>query len=275
MYRLVNLELQKLLLSRVNKVLIFISFILPFTVLILSSIKINFFGFFTLELGELGIFNFPIIWHITTFFASYFKFFFAIVVVSMIGNEYSNKTIKQNLIDGLSKKEFILSKFYTIVFFSFISTILIGVASFLIGLYYSSYTEATIIFRETEFLFAYFVKLVGFFSLCLFFGMLLRRSAFALAFLFVLYIVEWLVFWGSYEIFDSAETAFKVKNFMPLESMYKLIDQPFQRIMLTKFPDNMDLAYDYAVHWHEIAIVLGWTGIFVFLSYRLLKVRDL
>jgi ABC-type transport system involved in multi-copper enzyme maturation permease subunit len=275
MLRLINLELQKLLLSKVNKVLIFISFILPFTVLILSSIKINFFGFFTLELGELGIFNFPIIWHITTFFASYFKFFFAIVVVSMIGNEYSNKTIKQNLIDGLSKKEFILSKFYTIVFFSLVSTVLIGVASFLIGLYYSSYTEASIIFRETEYLLAYFVKLMGFFSLCLFFGMLVKRSAFALAFLFILYIVEWLVFWGTYEAFGSTDTAWKVKNFMPLESMYKLIDQPFQRIIITKYPDKLDLAYDYAVHWYEIVIVLGWTALFVFLSYRLLKIRDL
>lgn len=275
MLRLIKIELQKLLLSRVNKVLIFISFILPFTVLILSSIKINFFGFFTLELGELGIFNFPIIWHITTFFASYFKLFFAIVVVSMIGNEYSNKTIKQNLIDGLSKKEFILSKFYTIVFFSLISTVLIGVASFLIGLYYSSYTEASIVIRETEYLLAYFVKLVGFFSLCLFFGMLLKRSAFALAFLFVLYILEWLVFWGAYEAFGNSETAWKVKNFMPLESMYKLIDQPFQRIIITKYPDKLDLAYDYAVHWYEILIVMGWTALFVFLSYRLLKKRDL
>lgn len=275
MLRLLNLELQKLLLNRTSKILIFVSFILPFTVLVLSSIKINFFGFFTLELGELGIFNFPIIWHITTFFASYFKFFFAIVVVSMIGNEYSNKTIKQNLIDGLSKKEFILSKFYTIVFFSLLATILIALASFFIGLYYSSYTEVNIIFRETSFLLAYFVKLVGFFSLCLFFGMLLRRSAFALAFLFVLYIVEWLIFWGAYETFGDTETAFKIKNYLPLESMYKLIDQPFQRIMITKFPEKTDLIYDYAVHWYEIVIVLGWTALFIFLSYRLLKKRDL
>ncbi|MDP5081500.1 MAG: ABC transporter permease [Winogradskyella sp.] len=275
MLRLIKLELQKLWLNKVSRVLIFVSFILPFTVLVLSSIKINFFGFFTLELGELGIFNFPIIWHITTFFASYFKFFFAIVVVSMIGNEYSNKTLKQNLIDGLSKKEFILSKFYTIVFFSLCATVLIGVATFLIGLYYSSYTEASIIFREIEFLLAYFIKLVGFFSLCLFFGMLVKRSAFALGFLVILYILEWIVFWGAYEAFGSADTAFKVKNFMPLESMYKLIDQPAQRIVMTKFPEKGDLAYDYAVHWYEIAVVLGWTALFIFLSYRLLKKRDL
>lgn len=275
MIRLISLELQKLWQNRTSKILIFVSFVLPFTVLVLSSIKINFFGFFTLELGELGIFNFPIIWHITTFFASYFKFFFAIVVVSMIGNEYSNKTLKQNLIDGLSKKEFILSKFYTIVFFSFAATVLIGLATFLIGLYYSSYTEASIIFREIDFVLAYFVKLVGFFSLCLFFGMLLKRSAFALAFLFILYIIEWIVFWGAYELFGNSDDAFKVKNVMPLESMYKLIDQPIQRIVMTKFPDKAELSYDYAVHWYEIAIVLGWTALFIFLSYRLLKKRDL
>lgn len=275
MLRLLQLELQKLLLNKTSKVLIFISFILPFFVILLSSLKIPVFGFFTLELGELGVFNFPVIWHLTTFFASQFKFFFAIVVVSMIGNEYSNKTLKQNLIDGLSKKEFILSKFYTIVFFSLVSTILIGLISLCIGLYYSSYNEFGIIIQEMNYLLGYFVKLVGFFSLCLFLGMLVKRSAFALAFLFVLYLFEWLVFWGAYEIFGNADSAFKVKNFMPLESMYKLIDQPFQRVAMTKFPEKAELVYDYAVHWYEIAIVLGWTALFIFLSYRLLKKRDL
>lgn len=274
MLRLLNLELQKLLLNKTSKILIFISFILPFFVILLSSFKINVFGLFTLELGELGIFNFPIIWHITTFFASQFKFFFAIVVVSMIGNEYSNRTIKQNLIDGLSKKEFILSKFYTIIFFSLVSTILIFLISLCIGLYYSSYNEISIILREIEFIAAYFVKLVGFFSFCLFFGMLVKRSAFALAFLFIEFITEWLLYlillWRTND-----DIATKIQNVFPLKSMYKLIVQPFQRVVMTKFPDKVDLAYDYAVHWYEIAIVLGWTVLFIFLSYRLLKIRDL
>ena len=274
MIRLLNLELQKLLLNTTSKVLIFISFILPFFVILLSSLRINFFGFFTLELGELGIFNFPIIWHITTFFASQFKFFFAIVVVSMIGNEYSNRTIKQNLIDGLSKKEFILSKFYTIVFFSLISTILIFIISLCIGWYYSSIDEFRLIIRQTNFLVAYFVKLVGFFSLCFFFAMLLKRSAFALGFLFVLYVVEWISFGLMAWKWDYT-IAEKIQNFFPLKSMYKLIDQPFQRVAMTKFPDKADLAYDYAVHGQEIIIVLVWTVLFIFLSYRLLKQRDL
>ncbi len=274
MVRLLQLELQKLLLNKTSKILIFISFILPFTIILLSAIKINVFGFFTLELGELGIYNFPIIWHITTFFASQFKFFFAIVVVSMIGNEYSNKTIKQNLIDGLSKKEFILSKFYTIVFFSLVATVLLTIIALLIGLYYSSYNEIGIILSETEYLLGYFVKLVGFFSFCLFLGMLAKRSAFALAFLFVDFILEWIIF-GIIAWKANADIAEKIQNFFPLKSMYNLIKQPFQRVAMSKFPDKASLAYDYAVHWYEIVIVIAWTALFVFLSYRLLKKRDL
>ncbi len=274
---LFKLELQKLWLNRASRVLIFVSFILPFFVLLLSSFKINFFGLFTLELGELGVFNFPIIWHITTFFASQFKFFFAIVVVSMIGNEYSNRTLKQNLIDGLSKGEFIRSKFYAIVFFSLISTLLIFALSLCIGLYYSSYDEFGIIIQGTEFIAAYFFKLVGFFSHCLFFGVLFKRSALALGFLFVLFILEWIIFgffmWHFRK--SNSDLPETIQNLFPLKSMYKLIDQPFQRVLISKFPDQGDLVYDYGVHFYEFSIVIFWTAIFVFSSFLLLKKRDL
>ncbi len=274
MKRLLNLELQKLLLNRTSKILIFISFILPFFVILLASLRINVFGFFTIELGEHGIFNFPIIWHLTTFFAAQFKFFFAIVVVSMIGNEYSNKTLKQNLIDGLSKKEFILSKFYAIVFFALVSTFLIFLITLAIGWYYSSINEVNLVFKGSEFLLAYFIKLVGFFSFCLFLAMLVKRSAFALAFLFINFIAEWIMYLLLWKVTDEA-TATKIQNFFPLKSMWKLIDQPFQRIAMTKFPDKNELIYDYAVHGNEILIVCVWIFVFIFLSYKLLKSRDL
>ena len=274
MIRLLQLELQKLILNRTSKILIFISFILPLCVIVLSAIKINFFGFFTLELGELGIFNFPIVWHITTYFSALFKFFFAIVVVSMIGNEYSNKTLKQNLIDGLSKREFILSKFYTIVFFSIISTVIIFILSLVLGLVYSSYNEISIIVREIEFLPAYFLKLLGFFSFCLFLGVLAKRSAFALAFLFVDFILEWIVF-GLIVWKSNVEMATKIQNFFPLTAISNLIKQPFQRVAMSKFPEKNDLAYDYAVHLDSSIIVVLWTAIFILSAYYMIKKRDL
>ncbi len=274
MIRLLQIELQKLLLNRTSKILIFISFILPLCVIVLSAIKINFFGFFTLELGELGIFNFPIVWHINTYFSALFKFFFAIVVVSMIGNEYSNKTLKQNLIDGMSKKEFILSKFYTILFFSLISSLIIFIISLILGFVYSSYNEWSIIMRGIEFIPAYFFKLVGFFAFCLFLSVLAKRSAFALAFLFIDFILEWILF-GIIAWKSNVDMAEKVQSFLPLTSMSNLIKQPFQRIAMSKFPEKNSLDYDYAVHFNATLIVILWTAIFIYSAYYLLKKRDL
>ena len=274
MIRLLQIELQKLLLNRTSKILIFISFILPLCVIVLSAIKINFFGFFTLELGELGIFNFPIVWHINTYFSALFKFFFAIVVVSMIGNEYSNKTLKQNLIDGMSKKEFILSKFYTILFFSLISSLIIFIISLILGFVYSSYNEWSIIMRGIEFIPAYFFKLVGFFAFCLFLSVLAKRSAFALAFLFIDFILEWILF-GIIAWKSNVDMAEKVQSFLPMTSMSNLIKQPFQRIAMSKFPEKNSLDYDYAVHFDATLIVILWTAIFIYSAYYLLKKRDL
>ena len=74
---------------------------------------------------------------------------------------------------------------------------------------------------------------------------------------------------------SSYETAQKVQDFFPLTSMSNLIKQPFQRVAMTKFPSNTDISYDYAVHFDNIVIVLFWTLIFIFSSYKLLKKRDL
>jgi len=104
--------------------------------------------------------------------------------------------------------------------------------------------------------------------------MLVKRSAFALAFLFILFILEW-IFYGVIAWQSDSAFAEKIQSVFPLKSMYNLIDQPFQRIAITKFPDNSQLTYDYSVHSYEILIVLIWTALFIFLSYRLLKKRDL
>src|SRR5699024_3097184 len=56
-----------------------------------------------------GIFNFPYILHFNSYFAAILKIFPALVIISMMTMEYNHRTLKQNLIDGLSKKEFVLS----------------------------------------------------------------------------------------------------------------------------------------------------------------------
>lgn len=277
MIRLLQIEFIKLWNNRASRVLIISYFILLTFISLVAAIKFDI-GPIKFHLAELGIFDFPYIWHFNAFIAAFFKLFLAVVIVSMMANEYSNKTIKQNLIDGLSKWEFVYSKFLTVLAFSAISTVFLFVISLGLGLAYSSFDELSIIFSDLEFILAYFIKLLGFFSFCLFLGIFVKRSAFALGFLILWLIVEQLLFGLIGWKFTSWETAQKIKNFLPLESMQNLIDEPFTRLSAVKNLGNQigeDLNFDYAVHWYEVLIVLCWTAIFIYLSYTLLKKRDL
>lgn len=284
MIRLLSIELQKIWQNRASKILTIVYF-LSLTLLATVALIEFEFGPIKVRAAESGFFNFPYIWHFTTYMASWLKIFLAVIIVSMIANEYSYGTLKQNLIDGMSKKEFLLSKIYTIILFSIVSTILVFIISLILGLKYSSFTEASIIFSDLEYLFAYFLKHVAFFSFCLFLALLIKRSAFTLGFIFVWFMGENV---GhailKYEILDYSpkdkDTVVIdwVKDVLPLESMANLIVEPFTRLNFVKSVSSTvgaTFENNYDVQPINVAIVLFWTTLFLFLSFYILKKRDL
>ncbi|WP_348722196.1 ABC transporter permease [Tenacibaculum sp. 190524A05c] len=276
MLRLLNIEFHKLKNNRASRVLSIIYFGLLASIALIAAIKFDI-GPIKFHLAQEGIFNFPYIWHFNTFIAALLKFFLLLVIVSMMANEYSYKTLKQNLIDGLSKKEFILSKFYTTIAFSAISTVFVLIVSLILGLIYSDFTEISIIFSGLEYLFGYFIKLVGFFSMGLFFGILIKRSAFAVAGVIVYFFVEFFSYWYFVDKFSQA-FADSIYQFLPFKSMWNLIHEPFTRLNAVKsFAKQIgeQVATDYSVKLFDVSIVLIWTAIFIYLSYYLLKKRDL
>ena len=277
MKRLLQIELIKLWNNRASKTLIYGYFILLTGIALIAAIKFDI-GPIKFHLAEQGIFNFPYIWHFNTFVAALLKIFLAIIIVSMMSNEYTYKTIKQNLIDGLSKKEFIASKFLTVVLFSIVSTVFVAVISLILGSIYSDYTEWGIVFTDLRFLVAYFIKLVGFFSFCLFIGILVKRSAFALGFL-----ILWQMFEGftrgmiRWKLFDG-ETTDAIMGFFPLNAMFNVLKEPFSRLSAVQSVANQigeEIALDYGTSLLDMGIVLAWTAIFIWGSYRIIKKRDL
>ncbi|MBZ9630600.1 ABC transporter permease [Salegentibacter sp. LM13S] len=278
MLRLLEIEYHKLRYSRSAKILVFTYFILITFIALIASIEFNL-GAINFRVADQGIFNFPYIWHFNSYIAALLKLFLAIVIVSMMSNEYSNRTLKQNLIDGLSKKEFIASKFLTVTVFSLISTLFLFIVSLILGLSFSDFTEASIIFSDMEYMIAYFVKLTGFFAFCMFLGILIKRSAFALGFLFIWWILESIVYGVlKWQIFRDSEIADNIARFFPLESMSNLIKEPFSRLSAVQTAATQlgsEFDKDYGIHWDQLLIVIFWTAIFVFLSYSLLKKRDL
>ena len=275
MFRLLYIEFHKLKHNKASKILSIIYFILLTSIALIAVIKFDI-GPIKFHLAEQGIFNFPYIWHFNTYIAAIFKFFLLLVIVSMMANEYSYKTLKQNLIDGLSKKEFILSKFYTVVVFSLISTLFVFVVSLILGLIYSDFNEVSIIFSDLTYLFAFFIKLLGFFSFGLFLGILIKRSAFAVGAMLVWSMIEGFakgMFYWKFK--DNVDELMRI---FPLEAMSNLIKEPFTRLSAVKTVAKQvgeDLSKDFSVQILDIAIVLFWTAIFIYLSYVLLKRRDL
>lgn len=278
MLRLLAIEFHKLRFSRSAKVLITTYFILITFIALIASIEFSF-GGVTFRVADQGIFNFPFIWHFNSYVAATLKLFLAIVIVSMMSNEYSNRTLKQNLIDGLSKKEFVLTKFLTVVGFALLSTGFLFIVSLILGLSFSDYTGLSIIFSDMEYLFAYFIKLTGFFTFCMFLGILIKRSAFALGFLFIWWVFESIVSGLlRWKFFRGEEIADSIVQFFPLESMSILVKEPFSRLNAVQTAATQlgsEFSKDYAVHWHQLLVVLVWTAIFVYLSFLLLKKRDL
>lgn len=278
--RLLGIELYKIWHNKTSRVLMFGYFLLIFSIAILSTINVEF-GPIKFNLAEQGIFNFPYIWHFNTFIIALLKIFFAIVIVAMIGNEYSYKTIKQNLIDGMSKGEFLKSKVYTIAAFVGISTLLVFIISLILGGVYSDYNEFQIIFSELEYLLAYAVKLFGFFSFCLFLAILIKRSAFALGFLALWQVFEGIAYgllrWRFSDLIPQL-SAEQVIKFFPLQSIGNLITEPFTRLSaIQNIADQLGEGFtkDYGVSFLNITVVLVWSALFIWGSYSLLKGRDL
>lgn len=278
MMRLLSIELHKLRYNRSAKVISIVYFVLITFIALIASIEFKF-GSINFRVADQGIFNFPYIWHFNTYIAAILKIFLAIVIVSMMANEYSYRTLKQNLIDGLSKKEFVLSKFFAVLGFALISTLFVFVVSMILGLIFSDFNEVSIIFSDLEYLLAFFIKLTGFFSFCLFLGILVKRSAFALGFLFIWFIGESILFGlMKWKFFKGTGIAENIAQFFPLQAMSNLIVEPLSRLNAIKTAASQlgeGFQKSYEVPLSSTLIVLAWTAIFIWLSYVIVKKRDL
>ena len=279
MKRLISIEFQKLWQNRASRILIISYFIILSFIALIASVKLDILGM-EFKLADQGIFNFPYIWHFNTYVAVYLKAFLAIVIVSMMANEYTYGTLKQNLIDGLSKKEIIQSKLLVVGLFALSSTVFIFILTLILGYSFSSFTELSIVFTDIAYIGAFFLDLLAFFSFCLFAGILIKRSAFAIGFIVMWYLAEWIIYATLLnKVFNDTEMTNKVTAFFPLISISNLLTEPITRFKAYRAIESQvntsAVVKDYSVHWDNVAIVIIWTIIFMLMSYRILKKRDL
>lgn len=280
MNKLLKLEYYKNLNYKPFRVFTLLYFVILTALLFIGLIDFDLFGG-TINLKQQGIYNFPEIWNFTTWIVGLLKIFLGLIIVFSICQEFSDRMFKQNIIDGLSREEFIASKLLTIGIFTIISTLIVFAITLFLGYQYSTVTSSDRVFEEIFFIGNYFVKLFTFFCFLMFLSVLLRKSVFVFLAVFIFWIVEGVL--STAEVFmkvkgmqgaqrnEILQNDFFVSHLLPLESMSSLIPNPMMRLNMAKM---MGLRYEFHYPTESLIACLAWCAVFILGSYWILRKRD-
>lgn len=182
MKKLFNLEKIKALSYPAFKTLMIIHFLLFFLVILIGS-RVHFSvpGF-----SVKGLYQFPNIWKFFPWVASWFNLFLAIVVIVLVGNEFSFRTFRQNVIDGLSRNDLIKGKLILIVTIAIYTFLMVLLAILIFGIINTKEFSFNIIFENSYLLLVYFIQAIGYMTLGLLISVIFRNNALSII-MFILY----------------------------------------------------------------------------------------
>ena len=256
------------------RVIILLHFILFFlVVLVTSRLDITIPGFSTDYL-----YQFPNIWEFFPWVASWFNLLLAILIIVMTGNEYTFRTFRQHVIDGLSRSDLLTGKVFLIITIAIYSMLMVLLFSLLFGFIFTRDMTAGLFVKKTYILLVYFVQAVAYMSTGFLLAILFRNTALAIV-LFILYrlIIEPVV-----RLFFPPEA----RLYFPMKVISNLTPMPeFLSISSGNKadPGNVDtlnlreigiLAEDLPVYLN-LLLALGYTALFIGLAWLLLRRRNL
>ncbi len=256
------------------RVIILLHFILFFlVVLVTSRLDITIPGFSTDYL-----YQFPNIWEFFPWVASWFNLLLAILIILMTGNEYTFRTFRQHVIDGLSRFDLLTGKVFLIIAIAVYSMLMVLLFSLLFGFVFTSDMTAGLFVKKTYILLVYFVQAVAYMSTGFLLAILFRNTALAI----VLFILYRLIIEPVFRLFFPPEA----RLYFPMKVISNLTPMPeFLSISSGNKadPGNVDtlnlremgiLAEDLPVYLN-LLLALGYTALFIGLAWLLLRRRNL
>ena len=225
----------------------------------LASLTEGFGG--SINVKRIPLYHFPDVWLNLIWFSGLLKIVLAIMVVISVTNEFTYRTVRQNIIDGMSRSQFLFSKILTNVLLSLMSVIMIFGIGLVTGLIYSPTIELKNIITDLEFFPAYFLEIFFFLSYALMMSIFIQRSGLTIILLLLSQGIEAIITVNIDEIVPA------IIPFFPMRSIWNLIKIPYQRYAFQEIQDYLLFS--------TVAIVMGWIIIFNYLSYLKLKKSDI
>ncbi|TRX62158.1 hypothetical protein FNH22_02225 [Fulvivirga sp. M361] len=210
---------------------------------------------------KIPILHFPDIWQNITYVYTFLKVFLAIIIVISISNEFTYKTVRQNIIDGMSRLDFLKSKLLTILMVSMGSAVLVFLTGLITGALYTPDMAFADMFSEIEFVFAYFLDLFAFLTFSFLLTVILKRSALTVFILLIYRPVEWII------IINLPTAIEGIGQYFPLQAMSNMIEVPFPKYIFQEINDDVNTTM--------VGVVIAWICLFVYAIYAKLKSSDL
>ncbi|UKN03650.1 ABC transporter permease [Paracrocinitomix mangrovi] len=212
------------------------------------------------------ILGFPQIWNYTTWIASSWNILLGVLVVILVCNDFAFKTQRQSVIDGLSRRDFILGKFSFLIVLAVVITLYTFLFGFIIGSIYSNISDFT---DEIYYLLVYFIQTVGYFAFAFLWAVLIRRPALSI----ILFVVI-ILFDG---ILLNIPNFYEVAQFIPTITISQLVPFPFGQEFIDAARaqgEDVNLPFQLNQLGRSVFSSIFIIG-FVLISYISLKRRDL
>lgn len=165
-------------------------------------------------------FTFPDVWQTVAYISSWFLFIPAVVVIMFITNEYTYKTHRQNIIDGWSRKQFMISKAIDVLVITLLITVLYYFTALWIG-FDASKADTGKLWRGTEYIALFFLQTFSQLSIAFLIAFVSRKAFLALGiFMFYFVLLENLM------VGLGKEYANDAGKYLPLEISDRLIPRP-------------------------------------------------
>ena len=271
MMRLLQIEFAKLWAAKYFRVLAIMWLVAFISIPFGAKIFLYFLETKNVSLEELGIlpsqlpiFDFNDIWQNLAYIYKCISILLSFIVVISVTNDLDYKTFRQNIIDGLSRKEWLLSKLYLILVLATVSTVLVFVLGMIAGLLFSAEKDFSSITAHIEFVGAYWIHVVLFLNLCMLVSLIIRRAGITIAALiFWIYIFEFI---GTAAIMHAANLPL-LSNSFPFEASWNMIHRPIEKYFLSPNQDFVSM--------QDIIIGFAWLAFSMFMSWRIAQRRDL
>jgi ABC-2 type transport system permease protein len=226
---------------------------------------------FPKEFSLNSYFMFPDVWQTVAYAGNWVAYFsLGFISILNITNEYSLKTLRQNIINGISRKDFYLSKIFFIGAVCLAATAYYVCLVFFFGIINTETLYMSRIFENSDFIFRYFLMCFSFSSLGFLFGMFFRKSGISLFlyFAYTLFIERIIRYLVLEKILGS-----QLIGYMPANAANDLTPFPIPKGVKSMVGDaSMKIFLNST---EALITTIVFTILFLYLAYSALKNRDL